>query len=632
MVHVAPENPRPSVTDDQFASLVARLAVDAARDPVGYRRRVVLLALVGYAYIGLALIVLVGLVVSLFVLFTHAALLAMKLIAPAIALVWIALRALWVRNSPPVGREITAGEAPALFQAIEELRQALNAAPLHHVLMIEAVNAGFVQQPRFGVFGPRTNYLLIGLPLMRALTVEQFRALLAHEYGHLAAGDARIGNWIYRLRATWYRLMSELDWRRLFGTALFRQFFDWYAPYFNAYSFPLARAQEYAADRVSARLTSPRMAAEALTGIAVSASYIEERFWPDIQKLADDAPTPPVPPHAVMPERMREAVRGDAAAAWLEAALGRKAGIADTHPSFSERLAALGEPAHFAPPSAGQAADTLLGNSLEQVTANLDQRWLDAVSEFWEADHAAVQDARARLARFEQRLVQDGVLEVTDAYERATLTERVGAGPEAAFELFRDVQARAPNNPVYAFALGERLLQRNDEAGCALIERAIDADEDSIVDGCVALRSYFARNSRPDEERVWEKRLLARVDVMNGAGAERRVAYTSDHFDPHGLPDDELAVLRTRLGGIPNLRRVYLVRKRVRYMPERPLYVLGFSVTPWWMLENRRMREAAHASVTQAADQLGSMIITSVDGASQQFEQVFKKVRHARIL
>ena len=43
-----------------------------------------------------------------------------------------------------------------------------------------------LQLPRLGIFGWYRNYLIIGMPLMKSLTCEQFKAVLAHEFGHLA--------------------------------------------------------------------------------------------------------------------------------------------------------------------------------------------------------------------------------------------------------------------------------------------------------------------------------------------------------------------------------------------------------------------------------------------------------------
>src|SRR5687768_18129818 len=45
---------------------------------------------------------------------------------------------------------------------------------------------------------------------------------------------------------------------------MFERFFNWYAPYFEAYSFVLARAQEYEADRCSVLVSGKENSARAL--------------------------------------------------------------------------------------------------------------------------------------------------------------------------------------------------------------------------------------------------------------------------------------------------------------------------------------------------------------------------------
>jgi len=57
----------------------------------------------------------------------------------------------------------------------------------------------------------------------------------------------------------WSRLLAVLDTTESRGSFLFKPFLSWFAPYFNAYSFPMARANEYQADATSARLPRRRL-------------------------------------------------------------------------------------------------------------------------------------------------------------------------------------------------------------------------------------------------------------------------------------------------------------------------------------------------------------------------------------
>ena len=131
--------------------------------------------------------------------------------------------------------------APKLFELIDEVCSQVDGPRLHNVLLTEDFNAGIVQTPRLGPFGWQRNHLLIGLPLLQALSPAEFRAVLGHEYGHLSGNHGRFSGWIYRVRQTWTQLLTTLHEQRRHFSFIFEWFLDWYAPFFNAYSFVLAR-------------------------------------------------------------------------------------------------------------------------------------------------------------------------------------------------------------------------------------------------------------------------------------------------------------------------------------------------------------------------------------------------------
>jgi len=622
---------RMSMTDDQFEALVGRLDEVAKRDPSGYRRRVVALAFLGYAYLGVVLAILAVLLALAVVSVKFLKAAGVKLAFVIGAFFFLVLKALWVRLAPPGGREITRAEAPALFATIDGLRRELKAPAFHRVLITDDFNAAVVQLPRLGMLGWHRNYLLIGLPLMKALTVEQFKAVLAHELGHLSAGHGRMSNWIYRLRMSWARLMAVLEHQRSWGTFMFRRFFNWYVPYFAAYSFPLARANEYHADGVAAASTSPRALAEALTSVDVVGRFLAERYWPNVYKRADDLPQPAFAPYSGLGEQLAGGLDDASTAPWLERALADRTGTANTHPSLSDRLAAIREASRIAVPAEGASADRLLGGALAGITEDFDRRWRESVLASWEQRHREVREGRARLAELDRAAAGDKELGIDEALERARLTEAFGAGADAALEQFRAVHVRSPEAPLHAFALGVRLLARDDEAGVALVGQAIERDENFILAGSEALRDFCWRAGRTDEAKAWHTRLTERAGLLQSAQAERETIYTNDKFERHGLADDVVADLRRQLDGIPHLRKVYLVRKRVRHLAHLPLYVLGFTLTPWWRRSNKRRAAEIQQTILASVQFPGETTVLSVEGANYRFGRKFRFMRGSRI-
>ena len=225
-----------------FEALIARMEALAVGNPAAYRRRVFGLALLGYGYLALVVLVLVALCAFFIASVVYLRALAVKLLFVAGAPLALVLRSMWINMEAPAGERLTRALAPELFRMLDGLRQRQHTPPLHDVLLTPDFNAGVMQVPRLGLFGWHRSYLFIGLPLMKSLTVEQFQAVLAHELGHLAGGHARAGNWIYRLRLIWQRLEAAFAATPHWGSGPIRAFFRWYIPRFSATSFPLARA------------------------------------------------------------------------------------------------------------------------------------------------------------------------------------------------------------------------------------------------------------------------------------------------------------------------------------------------------------------------------------------------------
>jgi hypothetical protein len=182
---------------------------------------------------------------------------------------------------------------------------------VHRVLLDGDLNAGIVQVPRLGVLGWHRNHLLVGLPMLQALTPDQFRAVLAHELGHLSGNHGRFSGWIYRVRQTWGRLLERLEQEDHWGTAIFRRFLRWYAPYFNAYSFALARGDEYEADRASADVAGARPAGEALLRAEVAGWVLHSRYWPELLGRAEHEPAPPRTAYAPLARELAAVPAGE---------------------------------------------------------------------------------------------------------------------------------------------------------------------------------------------------------------------------------------------------------------------------------------------------------------------------------
>ncbi len=349
----------------RYDALLMRLEREARDNPAGYRFRLGMIGALGYLFIAFCVLFALGLlgglvafgawVIALMRNPVHMIGLA-KLLVPAglglLAFVGIVLRSLFVRFPEPEGMTLERGLAVPLFREIDRLRSTLKVPSFHRVILTDDFNAAVAQVPRLGIFGWQKNYLLLGLPLMLSLSQDQFRAVLAHEMGHVSGAQGRFDVWVYRINQTWFQMLHAFEQEDHNGGAVFETFFEWYAPYFWANSFSLLRAGEYEADKVGARAVGAKTMADALVTCELTMYRMMHRGAVEARD----------------PQR------------WLNDAASRPDTWDDEHPSLANRLRALGQAPRLPEADGPSAAEALLGHNVLRLAQSVGMVVLSAGS------------------------------------------------------------------------------------------------------------------------------------------------------------------------------------------------------------------------------------------------------------
>jgi len=499
--------------DARFEQMVARLERESADRPRLYQIKVALLALLGIAVLGLivgvaglGLVILVG--IALATLFTggKALILLFKLgkllillALPMWHLVRSALRALFLRLPAPEGLPLQHGNAPALFAAMDEMRRRMKGPRFHHVLITDEVNATVVQRPLLGLIGFPRNYLILGLPLLESLSPEEALAVVAHEYGHLAGSHSRFATFIYRLRLSWNSIQTlGQQWQGWSGRFL-QRVVGWYAPYFNAYTFVLARANEYQADQASADLVGAEVAARALKRVNLAGPQYEAFIQTTLKRIRQD-PTPPEDLAEQWSAAARLVPPAAEAQGWLQTALARSAHTHDTHPVLALRLQALPGQAQLLdelpPPATASAALAWLGERATLLRRQLGAQWCERLGPAWQARHEEMAADSARLAE----LLALPAHEIEQTREQALELLRLQRQLQEDFDAVAGYAAfntRHPDDATGLFGEGTARLDRGDETGLTLLDRAMALEEMAILPACESACAYL--NARQDE-------------------------------------------------------------------------------------------------------------------------------------
>lgn len=571
-----------------FERMVARLEAESAQRPAAYQAKVALLALLGFALLalvvgmsGAGLLLLAGAGIALLMTGGKALILLLKLgkllVLLAIPL-WLllksSLQALFVRLPAPEGRGLERGQAPALFEAMDRMRERMKGPRFHHVLVTDEVNAAVVQRPAFGLFGWPRNYLILGLPLLEALTPDEALAVVAHEYGHLAGSHGRFGAFIYRLRLSWGTVQAVTrQWPGWVGAGA-RKALGWYVPYFNAYSFVLARANEYQADRASADLVGADVAAHALKRVNLAGPR-HERFMDDIAGRVRLQAEPPQDLTMRWAAEAAQAPDADHARGWLDRALQRLPMPHDTHPSLRERLRALHAPADAAelPPLAvdRSAAQAWLGDGLAPLREALARDWHLRVQPRWRERHAELQAERGELA---------GLMAVASP-DREQLLRRIGLQQRLepgfdALAAWTGFNAAHADDVAGLFHEAVARLEAGDEAGLALLERVMALDAEATGPACE--QAFRFLSERGDERaKLYVERFQRRQEV-EALRQRQAVEFSVRHElrSPVELPADQLQQCRTLLAAHRrHIAEAFVARRVLPADPAAATYVVA---------------------------------------------------------
>lgn len=571
----------------RFEASAKKAEADAQKNLGLYKFKLALYGVFGYAVIFTILALLIILVGGLVFLaikntFFLILLLKKKLIFVLIPVIWILFRALWVRLEAPTGYVAKQEDFPELFTAIDTLRTKLKAPRVHQVLITPEFNASIVQTPRLGIFGWHKNTLILGMELLMVLRPEQAAAVIAHELGHLSGNHSRFSGWIYRVRRSWTNIMTAFEREGGFGASMMQKFFNWYAPSFAAYSFALARRNEFEADAMAAELTHPQTVGEALVHVSVAAPYVDEKYWLDFSKGADESPEPKTPPWAGVRDWLNnnETAQEDLKAR-LDDELKVETGYADTHPSLQERLAALGTAPNLIEANGESAARVWFAAKFDQVVEEFDATWMRRAGPTWRARYEYVQESKDTLAKLENRPTDE--LTDDELWHKAILNHEF-VSDDAARPLYQALQKRLPDNGATAFALAQLIDEDHLDEILTQLRIAVEGGYE-VEQACMMACFYLDKHDRGDEMEWWTETANTHYALSQAAAQERAMISDGDTIIPVDLDAEFLSMLAEKLKATGRIKHAWIAQKQLEHYPDSQALVIAVKQKGFYVSE-----------------------------------------------
>jgi Zn-dependent protease with chaperone function len=507
----------------------------------------------------------------------------------------------------PAGHPLRLGEAAQLRAMVDDVCAAAGGSVSIHQIHIDfSFNAAASQRRKYGLFGTATNYLLLGLPMLIALTPQQLKSVIAHEIGHFHGQHNSFGAWIGRVYQTWQSLAGPITakrWRR----ALVGWFVRWYGPHVQTTTLALRRVHEYAADRSAADYSGLRQTAEALLEIDRTGYRLDRSFWPQVLRGACRGE--PIPPGDVFPRMqafLQSDVPQDMMQRWKARELAARTPVTADHPCLKDRLTRLGfahlleqAPLCFQPQPCGACLE-LLGECREHVWAVCSASWKAMSIERWRTEYAIVKHLKESAEKTSQAQSEIPLDPQKRGQREWDLLEPQvhAASPAEAIAALREFVARHPTVAGAHYALGQMLLRQDDELAADSLERAMQYGSEFIAPSLNMLLDYYRDAGRDAEADPIRRRLIEHERLSKVAHKERQRVTRRDRFMEHGVSTDELQKVRTVLHRHPQITAAFLVRKQVKLFTDKPSYVLAVRRRARAMEDQRRIDKALIASLS----------------------------------
>ncbi|MGI9320616.1 MAG: hypothetical protein ACR2O5_04325 [Thiogranum sp.] len=280
-----------------------------------------------------------------------------------------------LRFSLPSGLELTEDGFPRLFELLHELYEIYGEPRIDRVILRDRFDIRLIKTPRNGFAFSTTRTLVIGLPVLLAMSPLEVHVLLARRVGQLAGKHHRLNSWLYFLRDMWGHYLGCRDGRGSSFTKSVYAFFQNYVPRYRSFSVGVARSSELEADLYALQAINDRDTARSITNQVLAETYLVRSYWPNVLQSAKQSGGSKMSPHAGMAKVFQGGLSGDEVQAQLER-IKRGGDIRKSAmPRLLDRLDNIGYQEPLLPkPLSVSAARFYLGSACDTCMEVIDKR------------------------------------------------------------------------------------------------------------------------------------------------------------------------------------------------------------------------------------------------------------------
>jgi hypothetical protein len=196
----------------------------------------------------------------------------------------ISYRMFIIRPVPAVGFTMPESKIPKVYEVVKRLQAHFKRPTIHRIIISANYELDIIKTPRWMLPVWSSNTLVIGLPLLICLTPSQFEQMVARRIGQFSKQHNMVTNWLYQLNGIWQQYSYIYSKQKNLESWFLKIFFMTYAALYKKFSVLAARKDELSADEYAMETYFHEEICEMITADALCRWYLDNRFWPAIDK------------------------------------------------------------------------------------------------------------------------------------------------------------------------------------------------------------------------------------------------------------------------------------------------------------------------------------------------------------
>ncbi|MDF2541542.1 MAG: Zn-dependent protease with chaperone function-like protein [Herbinix sp.] len=480
-----------------------------------------------------------------------------------IMVLFIIFQTINLKTEFPEEMEITKHDYPELINLVKSVELVTGADQVDHIFAVEEANAAVWFVPT-GVWGRGKNYMELGIPLLQILNEDEVTSILIHELSHIYHKDTRLSSKMMYNFVRWSRILMHAETKTNVAYFILVPFAVSYIHEMDIFMNLIQKKKEYLADQEAIAFTNTETFARAIAKIKMMELYIKESTL--IQKLRSK-PQPPENFYSLLYEDFimeYESKKEN----WLLQIKKRISSQYDTHPSFSERMKAIGVEdfcfhLSFDPKNSNYKAE------IDQLVQRKEKEWYDQMRNHWEELNSEYQSQVNLIKTYQP--TQDKEINI----EYGMALEEVGE-IEKAFAVYQGILSKAFDYAPAYVRIGQIKLNNYDESGIEDLIKAINLDSDFIKPTLPIIENYLMENGMLKEKEELDDWAREKIILADNIQDELDHVMVTDQFKECNQGSDIYKKISSIIQEANKIKRAYLVIKKLQYR-EGEYYVIGIT-------------------------------------------------------